>query len=55
MAKKIGILGLKEKVGYALGDSASNFYWKVFEFFILTLVCLVNEVLYIQWGYIWTK
>lgn len=29
------ILSLKEKIGYALGDSASNFYWKVFEFYIL--------------------
>ncbi len=24
-----------EKVGYALGDTASNLYWKVFEFFLL--------------------
>lgn len=30
-----GKLSFKEKVGYALGDSASNFYWKVFEFYIL--------------------
>lgn len=28
-------LSFKEKVGYALGDSASNFYWKVFEFYVL--------------------
>jgi GPH family glycoside/pentoside/hexuronide:cation symporter len=28
-------LSLKEKVGYALGDTASNFYWKTFEFFLL--------------------
>ncbi len=33
--KKIGILSLREKIGFALGDSASNFYWKVHEFFIL--------------------
>jgi GPH family glycoside/pentoside/hexuronide:cation symporter len=25
----------REKVGYALGDTASNFYWKTFEFFLL--------------------
>jgi GPH family glycoside/pentoside/hexuronide:cation symporter len=30
-----GRLSLREKVGYALGDSASNFYWKTFEFFII--------------------
>lgn len=30
-----GILSIKEKIGYALGDSASNFYWKVFEFYLL--------------------
>lgn len=28
-------LGFGEKVGYALGDAASNFYWKTFEFFII--------------------
>jgi glycoside/pentoside/hexuronide:cation symporter, GPH family len=28
-------LSFKEKVGYALGDTASNFYWKTFEFFLL--------------------
>ena len=28
-------LTLKEKIGYALGDTASNFYWKTFEFFLL--------------------
>jgi GPH family glycoside/pentoside/hexuronide:cation symporter len=27
-------LRLREKVGYALGDTASNFYWKSFEFFL---------------------
>ena len=32
---KTGVLGVREKVGYALGDSASNFYWKVFEFYLL--------------------
>src|SRR5262245_14434330 len=26
---------LREKVGYALGDTASNFFWKVFEFFVV--------------------
>src|SRR6185436_20440920 len=25
----------REKIGYALGDTASNFYWKTFEFFLL--------------------
>ncbi len=30
-----GKLSLQEKVGYALGDTASNFYWKTFEFFLL--------------------
>ena len=24
-----------EKVGYGLGDTASNFYWKIFEFFLM--------------------
>ncbi len=28
-------VALKEKIGYALGDTASNFYWKTFEFFLL--------------------
>jgi GPH family glycoside/pentoside/hexuronide:cation symporter len=28
-------LGFGEKAGYALGDAASNFYWKSFEFFII--------------------
>jgi glycoside/pentoside/hexuronide:cation symporter, GPH family len=28
-------LSLEEKFGYALGDTASNFYWKSFEFFLL--------------------
>ncbi len=27
-------LSLKEKVGYALGDVASNFYWRVFDVFL---------------------
>ena len=30
-----GRLSIKEQVGYALGDTASNFYWKTFEFFLL--------------------
>jgi glycoside/pentoside/hexuronide:cation symporter, GPH family len=30
-----GVLSVGEKIGYALGDSASNFYWKVFEFYLL--------------------
>lgn len=28
-------ISLKEKIGYSLGDSASNFYWKTFEFFLM--------------------
>jgi GPH family glycoside/pentoside/hexuronide:cation symporter len=27
-------VSLKEKIGYSLGDSASNLYWKTFEFFL---------------------
>jgi len=30
-----GVIGFSEKAGYALGDAASNFYWKTFEFFIV--------------------
>jgi GPH family glycoside/pentoside/hexuronide:cation symporter len=30
-----GRLSFGEKIGYSLGDSASNFYWKTFEFFII--------------------
>jgi glycoside/pentoside/hexuronide:cation symporter, GPH family len=30
-----GRLSFGEKVGYALGDAASNFYWKTFEFFLM--------------------
>lgn len=28
-------LSVKEKVGYGLGDTASNLYWKTFEFFLM--------------------
>lgn len=28
-------LSWREKIGYALGDAASNFYWKTFEFFLM--------------------
>ena len=28
-------LSIREKVGYGLGDTASNLYWKVFEFFLM--------------------
>jgi GPH family glycoside/pentoside/hexuronide:cation symporter len=28
-------VSFKEKVGYALGDTASNFFWKTWEFFLL--------------------
>jgi len=27
-------VSLKEKIGYSLGDAASNLYWKTFEFFL---------------------
>ncbi len=30
-----GKLSIVEKVGYGLGDTASNFYWKTFEYFLL--------------------
>lgn len=30
-----GRLSFGEKAGYSLGDAASNFYWKTFEFFII--------------------
>jgi len=30
-----GHLSLWEKIAYALGDSASNFYWKTFEYFLI--------------------
>ena len=30
-----GKLSFLEKAGYSLGDAASNFYWKTFEFFII--------------------
>ena len=30
-----GRLSFGEKVGYAFGDAASNFYWKTFEFFLM--------------------
>jgi GPH family glycoside/pentoside/hexuronide:cation symporter len=28
-------ISLKEKIGYSLGDAASNFYWKTFEFYVV--------------------
>lgn len=34
-ASSRSVMSVREKIGYALGDSASNFYWKVFEFYIL--------------------
>jgi len=30
-------IGTKEKVGYAMGDVASNFYWRVFDVFLFLL------------------
>lgn len=35
MTEQDGRLSIKEKTSYALGDAASNFYWKTFEFFII--------------------
>lgn len=34
-AEEEGKLSFGEKVGYSLGDAASNFYWKTFEFFLM--------------------
>jgi GPH family glycoside/pentoside/hexuronide:cation symporter len=34
MDNKSKILSLKEKMGYACGDVASNFYWRVFDVFL---------------------
>ena len=28
-------LSVGEKIGYGLGDTASNLYWKIFEFFLI--------------------
>ncbi len=33
--KEAGALSVKEKVGYGLGDTASNLFWKTFEFFLM--------------------
>ena len=30
-----GVLTVTEKVGYGLGDTASNLFWKTFEFFLM--------------------
>lgn len=35
MTKNLSTLTIKEKVGYACGDVASNFYWRVFDVFLL--------------------
>src|SRR5258708_5397775 len=35
MMQASGRLSLGEKIAYALGDSASNFYWKTFEYFLI--------------------
>lgn len=35
LSEESGKLSFVEKVGYSLGDAASNFYWKTFEFFLL--------------------
>ena len=37
-------LSVTEKVGYALGDTASNLYWKVFEFFLLVFYTDVFQI-----------
>lgn len=31
----VGVLSFGEKIGYGLGDAACNFYWKMFEFYLL--------------------
>lgn len=35
MMKETQRLSVKEKVGYAMGDVASNFYWRVFDLFLI--------------------
>jgi len=35
MVPVVDRISLKEKIGYSLGDAASNFYWKTFEFFVV--------------------
>ena len=34
LANNTGILSWKEKIGYACGDVASNFYWRIFDVFL---------------------
>lgn len=34
-AASAGRLGISEKIGYGLGDTASNFFWKLFEYFLV--------------------
>lgn len=34
-ADREGQLSVGEKIGYGLGDTASNLYWKIFEFFLM--------------------
>jgi GPH family glycoside/pentoside/hexuronide:cation symporter len=35
MASREGRIALGEKIGYSLGDAASNLYWKTFEFYLM--------------------
>jgi glycoside/pentoside/hexuronide:cation symporter, GPH family len=35
MANESGRLSVKEKIGYGLGDTASNFYWQMFNNFLM--------------------
>ena len=35
MKEKTGVLSLKEKIGYSLGDTASNLFFQTFIFFLL--------------------
>ena len=34
-SEAVANLSVKEKIGYGLGDTASNLYWKTYEFFLL--------------------
>ncbi|HEY0281820.1 MAG TPA: MFS transporter, partial [Rhizomicrobium sp.] len=39
-----GRVSLKEKIGYSLGDAASNLYWKTFEFRLIIFYTGVFDI-----------
>lgn len=45
-----GILSIREKVGYAVGDTACNLFWKTFEFFLLFFYTEVFGLTAVQAG-----